>query len=144
MLRRQGSSNFHFMMKTMLTLDEKYRAIMKPVFLHNAYFTNPENLLLSMIVDSHLSVRETAFRLIIRSRTGSQERNFSLPKALHFEANDYVDIIDWDKENKSPTFTQKSVKQPIGVDKTSAFIHCSLPLPLTKCRKSSKLSDTSF
>ena len=72
--------------------------IIDPVIQRNAYFSHPENILLTMITDDRKHVRELGFRRILRARssttTTSEVRVFEVPP-LNFQAEDYIDLISW-------------------------------------------------
>ncbi|CAH1100856.1 unnamed protein product [Psylliodes chrysocephalus] len=78
-------------------LPEHLRKIKDPVIQRNGYFGHLENLLLAMLADSRKSVRELGLRRLLKCRTtaGQQEiREFKLP-AFKFDAENYIDMIDW-------------------------------------------------
>ena len=74
-----------------------------PVFQRNAYFANPENILLSMIIDDSLAIREKAISLIFKARAKKSEdltdtiRVFKIP-IIHINAQHYSELIDWDDD----------------------------------------------
>lgn len=80
--------------------------IIDKVFTDNGYFAHPENLLLSMLVDSRKHVRELAARRIQKARlkqpTATEEvRVFKVP-SINFTAAEYTELIDW----QSTTITE--------------------------------------
>ena len=52
-----------------------------------------------MITDDRKPIRELAVSRIIQAREqNTTERAFQLPKTLNFDAEDYSDMIDWERE----------------------------------------------
>jgi len=70
------------------------------VIQHNAYFLHPENLILSMVTDPRKEIRTLGWRRIKKCRARARKglREFLVPK-INFEANDYVELIDWTSTN---------------------------------------------
>ena len=82
-------------------LTDDLKAIVDPVIARNAYFSNPENILLSMITDDRKYIRELGLRRKLKARSQKYGiRQFVIPK-LNFGANDYIDLIDWQNVNIS-------------------------------------------
>jgi len=76
-------------------LSDNLKAVIDPVIERNAYFAHPENILLAMLVDERMFVRELAMRRILKARTETYRlRKFVVPK-LNFNAKDYIELIDW-------------------------------------------------
>jgi hypothetical protein len=76
-------------------LSTEFKDVIDPVIQRNAYFAHPENLLLSMITDERKTIRELGMRRILRARSESCGlRKFSIP-TLNFNAQNYIDLIDW-------------------------------------------------
>ena len=65
----------------------------------NSYFAHPENIFVTMLHDERREIREVAIQRI-RARTMNREelRNYKLSSKINFEAQDYVDMMDWDSE----------------------------------------------
>jgi len=78
------------------------KAIVDPIISRNAYFAHLENLLLAMISDEQSHIRTLGLRRIMKARSmkpsgnGTTIRQFKMPE-LNFNANDYSEIIDWQK-----------------------------------------------
>jgi len=90
-------------------LPEDLRRIVDPVIQRNGFFGHPENILLSMITDQRLHIRELGLRRILKVRTQTNAptalRRFVVPQ-LDFDANDYVELINWqDVEITEPPLT---------------------------------------
>jgi len=76
-------------------MPKKLKMVIDPVIQRNAYFANPENILLAMISDEQKHIRELAMRRILRARSESYGiRHFKIPP-LRFDATEYFDLIDW-------------------------------------------------
>ncbi|KAL4083484.1 hypothetical protein QTP88_028800 [Uroleucon formosanum] len=104
---------FHIKMKSFCSLDSKhiwqtiqfsrylpknYQQIIDPVIQRNSYFGAPENILLSMLVDDRMCIRELAIQKIFNSRLSKTTgvRIFKVP-LLNFDASDYTELVDWNK-----------------------------------------------
>ena len=71
------------------------KKVINPVIQRNAYFAHPENILLSLITDDSKTIRELGMRRILWARSESYWlRKFSIP-TLNFNAQSYIDLIDW-------------------------------------------------
>lgn len=79
---------------------------MDKVFENNGYFAHPENILVSMLVDSREIIRKLAVRRIqnARKRVTNGIRIFKVP-SINFDADDYINLIDW----QSCTITEPSM-----------------------------------
>ena len=76
-------------------MPKKLKMVIDPVIQRNAYFANPENILLAMISDEQKHIRELAMRRILRARSESYGiRHFKIPP-LRFDATEYFNLIDW-------------------------------------------------
>lgn len=85
-------------------LDNEIKRVIDPVIQRNAYFAHPENLLLAMMVDDQLDIRIKALQKILSCRNAEQSadlRFFEIPK-LNFDAEDYTDLISWEKVTEPP------------------------------------------
>lgn len=74
---------------------------MKKVMTTNSFFAHPENIVLSMLADERVEVRKVAVKRVLHARRASneyQERNFELPRTLNINADDYTEMLDWEKE----------------------------------------------
>ena len=82
--------------------NDALKTIVDPVISRNAYYAHPENLLLAMISDDRPHIRTLGLRRIMKARSmtpsenGTTIRKFIVPE-LNFNANDYSEIIDWQK-----------------------------------------------
>ena len=86
-------------MQSLRKLNEETKAIVAPVIQRNAYFAHVENILLCMLQDERNHIRELAWRKIKKSRTNFKDktiRTYIIPE-LNFEANDYINLINWQK-----------------------------------------------
>ena len=77
-------------------LSKELRNIIDPAIQRNGYYGHPENLLLAMISDERLDVREFGLRRILKARSEKQAVlcQFSVPK-LKFDAREYFELVDW-------------------------------------------------
>ncbi|KAL4104290.1 hypothetical protein QTP88_019593 [Uroleucon formosanum] len=77
---------------------DTYQKIIDPVIQRNAYFGVPENILLSMLVDDRMCIRELAIQKIfnLRLSKATRVRIFKVP-LLNFDASDYTELVDWNK-----------------------------------------------
>ena len=80
----------------------KYRDIVDQYIGINAFAAHPENLLIAMLVDERIEVRQTAVGRILQARKSARSeesedvRVFKIPP-LNFKAQDYTQLIFWDK-----------------------------------------------
>ncbi|CAH1110448.1 unnamed protein product [Psylliodes chrysocephalus] len=77
------------------------KKVINPVIQRNAYFVYPENLLKCMLHDTRPHTKELALRRIVNAKTkgninSTNVRPFIIPQ-INFDADDYVDLIDWQK-----------------------------------------------
>lgn len=92
-----GAQHVHESIKRSRYLSDSLKAVIDPVLQRNAYFAHCENILLSMIFDPRVFVRQLAYKRIMKARsfpTRIPNRKFIVPK-LNFEANEYFDLITW-------------------------------------------------
>jgi len=77
---------------------DTYQKIIDPVIQRNVYFGAPENILLSMLVDDRMCIRELAIQKIFNSRLSKATgvRIFKVP-LLNFDPSDYTELVDWNK-----------------------------------------------
>ena len=78
-------------------LNESLKKIIDPVIQRNAYFSDPDNLLLCMISDDRPHIRELGPRRILiakHEQTSTSVRCFTVP-ILNLNSSDYTDIINW-------------------------------------------------
>ncbi|GBL91730.1 hypothetical protein AVEN_71370-1 [Araneus ventricosus] len=78
-------------------LPRKYQALVDSSIQTNAYFGLPENVLLAIMTDFQLAVRQDALNKILRARQDKAENihhsiKYIIPQ-LNFEAEDYKDMI---------------------------------------------------
>lgn len=98
-----GARHVWKMIKLVEYLPNDLKQLIRSVIQRNAFFLHPENLLLAMVTDPRVEVRTLGWRRIkkYRARKGKSLREFVIPQ-INFDANDYVDLIDW----TSPTATE--------------------------------------
>ena len=90
------------------TLDPKTKDIAFPVVQRNAFFSHPENIILSMITDPQKHIRQIGYRRIRKSRSNTPNktvRKFQVPK-LNFDCLSYTDLIDWQTVNERSLLTK--------------------------------------
>ncbi|KAG5862769.1 hypothetical protein JTB14_005296 [Gonioctena quinquepunctata] len=62
------------------------------------YFAHRENILLGMLGDTRLHIRELAVPRIFKARSSNLQqslRQFEVPNSLNINASSYMDLIDW-------------------------------------------------
>jgi len=93
-----GSKHVWQTIKFSRYLPKNYQKIIDPVIQRNAYFGAPENILLGMLVDDRMCIRELAIQKIFNSRLSKATgvRIFKVP-LLNFDASDYTELVDWNK-----------------------------------------------
>jgi hypothetical protein len=110
-------------------LPQQVKQVVEPVIQRNAYFAHPENLLLSMLSDQRMHIRELGLRRILKARTVNSRkiRKFDIPK-LNFDAQDYTDLIDW----QNVTVTSPPLLMKVPDDEVKASILSGNPLEFEK------------
>ena len=71
--------------------------VVDKVIKRNAYFAHPENILLAMLADENLLIRELALRRILKSRKESSRRElrtFDLQE-VNLKATKYHELVFW-------------------------------------------------
>lgn len=99
-------------------LTDELKAVVNPVIQRNAYFGHPENILLAMISDERRHIRELAVRRILRARSESYGIRQFVTLPINFEAQDYIDVIDW----QAAEITEPPILANITVDELEMFV----------------------
>ena len=75
-----------------------FQCIVDSVIQRNAFLAYSENILLSMLTDNRVAIRELANRRLIAARkehsSSSKMRQFSVP-TLKFDVADYTNLVMW-------------------------------------------------
>lgn len=97
-----GSRNFFFILNQSRQLQNKeLTAVVQKTLKHNPFFSHPENVLVSALADSDISVRRFAAQKVINVRMSHREAD-SVRKvsrslfSINFDANNYHDLVNWD------------------------------------------------
>ena len=96
-----GPRNKFYAISILRELPEYDQGVICDVLQRNAYFCHPENLLLSMLADNDMQIRQKAVNTILNIRTNNSSfeqieiRTFNLP-SKRYTAETYVDMIDWE------------------------------------------------
>ena len=113
---KDGAKHIHYFITVTRYLAKKYKDIIDPVIARNAYFAHPENVLLSMISDSRINVRQEAIDKIIQARINYSNNNnirqFRVP-TLNFQAEDYKDMVDMSSVTPPPVLSHISSEELI-------------------------------
>ena len=111
-----GAQNLFKTIELSKSLNANVKEIIHPVIQRNAFYADPENILLGMINDERSHIRELSWRYIRKARDhykGKSLRIFKIP-ALNFEATDYTTMISWqDTEVTEPLLTHKLTDKEI-------------------------------
>lgn len=96
-----GSAQTFFLIKfaTKLTGDFVFPNFEQHLRKH-AFYLHPENLILTMITDERIAVRNSGLRKILQIRQTVRQntvRVFYMPE-INMAANDYMELIDWNRE----------------------------------------------
>lgn len=95
---KHGSKHLFNMIRKSRYLPDNLKQVIDPVIQRSGYFGHPENILLAMLTDNRREIRELGLRRIKKCRklgtTNRKIREFKVP-LLNFNAEDYVDLIDW-------------------------------------------------
>ena len=104
-----GAKHLFKMLHSIQTLDHQSKAITNKVLQRNAFFAHPENLLVAMISDENLIIRQLGWRRIMKARSNKEEnlRTFIVPD-VNINANAYHEMINWQEcELTEPPVTSK-------------------------------------
>ncbi|CAG9837729.1 unnamed protein product [Diabrotica balteata] len=87
-----ASQHFFFIEQCTKFLDSELKAVAQ----RNAFMANPEHILLGMLFASRKHVRALAGKGIIKAlQTETRKHRAFRPPQVNFEAEDYIDLIDW-------------------------------------------------
>ena len=117
---KDGARHVFMMIQNSRYLTDELKAIVDPVIQRNSYFSHPENLLLSMMTGERPSIRELAFRRILKARDQPKRkgvRQFRVPP-LNFDCTDYTAMIDW----STVSVTEPPITMSISDDDLREFI----------------------
>ena len=133
-------------------LPVKLRKIVYDVIQRNAYFVHPESMLLAMMSDEDISIRQNAFKILSISRNQEKtnlgdenvEKNDEplskkrcskksriskaatirvfKPPILNFEANKYSELIDWESQNEK-TYAFPPALSHLSNEQIKEFVH---------------------
>lgn len=84
-LLKDGARHFNNFIKFTRYLPPNYRTIVDKVISRNAYFAHHENILLSMVADDNIEVRELAINKIMSINKYPGKRVFKVP-SVNFSA----------------------------------------------------------
>ncbi|GBN16069.1 hypothetical protein AVEN_80405-1 [Araneus ventricosus] len=89
-------------------LPKRYQAVVHSSIQKNAYFGLPENVLLAIMTDFRLAVRQDALNKILSARQDKAENvhhsiRYNIIPQLNFEAEDFTDMILWESTDVSIT-----------------------------------------
>jgi hypothetical protein len=65
---KDGARHVYETVHLVQSLPSQVKQIVQPVIQRNAYFAHPENLLLSMISDEKMNIRELGLRRLLKAR----------------------------------------------------------------------------
>ena len=85
---KDGVRHFHAIISRSRYLSPKYRNIVDPVIHRNAYFAQPENILLAMISEHRPHIQILGLRRIMKARATKpniRTRRFKVPTNLNFK-----------------------------------------------------------
>lgn len=88
----------------------------------NGYFAHSENILIAMLCDKRLHVRELGLKQIKEARSSNSSssknvRKFKVP-VINFDAEDYVKMIEW----KVNTFTEPPLTKSLTENQLKTII----------------------
>lgn len=104
-----GAKHLFDTIKLSRYLPDNLKAVIDPVIQRNGFFGHSENILIAMLADDRIDIKKLALKRILKIRQISSDysetRVFKVP-TLNFEAEDYIDLIDW-KSMTEPPLTKK-------------------------------------
>ena len=120
------------MIKFSRYLDDEFRCIVDNVIQRNAFFAHSEKILLAMLTDDRVVIRELAYRRFIAARkehaSSTKIRQFRVPN-LNFEADDYTNLVMWQAIDRcEPPLTMSMTDDELQMwVRTLSLIHISEP-----------------
>ena len=111
-----GARHLWRMIQLSRFLPETERVVVDKCVQRNAFFSHPENILLSMLTDDREEIRELAARRIKLARQSlvkdsAEIRKFIVP-SLKFDADDYHSLVNWQELPR----TQPPMLKDVGDD----------------------------
>lgn len=86
-------------------LPKSLKKVIDPVIQRNGYFGHCENILIGMLADDRVHIKELALRKIIQIRKSFTEltpiRQFKL-QPLNFNADEIIDLVNWENPTEPP------------------------------------------
>ena len=110
-------------------LPTEFHDVVKRCIQRNWFYLHPENILLSMLTDERVEIREMAFNKCQELiTTVDQVRKFLSPK-LNFEANEYFNVVSFDNIVFFPPILREVVGQDFCLTTVSDFLFCMKNIP---------------
>lgn len=96
----EGSRHLFKTIELSRYLPTKYLKVVNETISRNAFFSLPENIILSMITDSNLGIRKLGLKKILVAREKAYNDDYILKSdselpQINFEAENYYEMIDW-------------------------------------------------
>lgn len=91
-----ASQHFFKIVQCIKYLEDELKAVVQSTLQRNAFMVHPEHLLLGMLFDSRKHIRSLASKRIEKvQQTELKAKRVFKPPQVNFEAEDYIDLIDW-------------------------------------------------
>ena len=101
---QSGAENFFYMVSLAKDLPMMERGIVERVLQTNCFWSHGENIIIGCLRDARPVIRRKAVLYIMAARRDFDEdchpRKW-IPATINFKANIYVDLINWDTEQKT-------------------------------------------
>ncbi|XP_050513185.1 uncharacterized protein LOC126888821 [Diabrotica virgifera virgifera] len=115
-----ASQYFFFIVQCTKFLDSELKAVAQSSLQRNAFMAHPEHILLGMLFDSRKHIRALAGKWIEKARqTETRAHRVFKPPQVNFEAEDYIDLIDW----QSTTVTEPPLIADFSKDEIEMIVN---------------------
>ena len=129
---QSGALHFYYMLELSRELGIKSQEVTHKVLQGNSYWAHPENIIIACLADTDKKIRTKGVNYILAARENfnpeSHPRQF-FPPDINLKAQSYVELIDWDKAQKTePPLTKQMSKEDI-----LSVLEAPLKLPSYPC-----------
>lgn len=99
-------------------LPKNLKKIIDPVIQRNGFFGHPENVLLAMLADERIEIREQAYNRVLQCRSiNSDLRQFDIPN-FNFNATNYFEILN----SEGVTISEPPLLRDLSIDELQQII----------------------
>lgn len=98
-----GAVHLSFIIRQSRLLDSKFLQTIQNTISRNSFYLHPENFMLAILNDDDENIRYRGWTKILEIKNAPESENirvFDLP-SINFNANNYIEMIDFDNETKT-------------------------------------------